>query len=606
MGNLSVIGKVHIKDIKALKEWHASGDFKKWHKVNWSPELAAYHHIKWEDTDQIAFYQMQDKIPGLSKSLDRTGSWMSDLLEMAGYLQSIGLSLNLLYLDDQHRFAVISGADTEKAYTLPCQFLDIEEYKDYSDYTPDQMCSIAGETASSIIPSGQGFSSVTDVKKDIYSKEEKLKEQENALKKLQQEQEEKLEEMKRQLMEQYRPLWEMIEKKQAELEEEKKKLENQLTVLDTQIYAIRCITGEVVDFTQLVTGRHADTDSSVVIYQKLRYIDEELGKYLALYDVDGDDAGLFEDILKNREDLRDLFSPGEKAVSFVKVSRSGIGYKNHEKFANMLQKYEKYHGHTIGILIKDGENLYMGWTDEDRIDIHDENIFFAPQEETVSQETEETSCYIRKEYKQLQGPPTFSTHMEVLKNDMGLCYGKVTEENAMEYAKWKVKYYGKDGFYCEYKSFSPEKKAYRREVYSAEHAGTERHYFISEVKEDSGYDWRTDSHKKKARANMEVYNGEFLNLTYLDSVRLRYAIANRKVTSWRIGRCDVDYAAALRYLNKALEYLDEREKKEKEMLLKYMDKLPENWQVDLTLWRKEHGYHALTGARAKKWALERK
>lgn len=56
MGNLSVIGKVHIKDIKALKEWHASGDFKKWHKVNWSPELAAYHHIKWEDTDQIAFY----------------------------------------------------------------------------------------------------------------------------------------------------------------------------------------------------------------------------------------------------------------------------------------------------------------------------------------------------------------------------------------------------------------------------------------------------------------------------------------------------------------------------------------------------------------------
>ena len=91
--------------------------------------------------------------------------------------------------------------------------------------------------------------------------------------------------------------------------------------------------------------------------------------------------------------------------------------------------------------------------------------------------------------------------------------------------------------------------------------------------------------------------------SYLDSVRLRYAIANRKVTSWRIGRCDVDYAAALRYLNKALEYRDEREKKEKEMLLKYMDKLPENWQVDLTLWRKEHGYHALTEARAKKWAL---
>lgn len=145
MGNLSVIGKVHIKDINALREWYAAGDFKKWHKVNWSPELAAYHHIKWEDTD--------------------------------------------------------------------------------------------------------------------------------------------------------------------------------------------------------------------------------------------------------------LFCPGEKAVSFVKVSRSGIGYKNHEKFANMLQKYEKYHGHTIGILVKDGENLYMGWTDEDRINIQNENIFFAPQEATISQETEETYKSTSREEK---------------------------------------------------------------------------------------------------------------------------------------------------------------------------------------------------------------
>lgn len=399
MGKLSVIGKVHIKDINALREWHVSGDFKKWHNGNWSPSCAATNRIKWEDTDQIGFYQMQERIPGLSKNLDRTDSWIGELLEMAEYLQSIGQSLNLLYLDDKYRFAVISGADTNEAYTLPCRFLEIEEYKDYSEYTPDQMCSIAGEAVSSIVPADQGFSSVTDVKKDIRGKEEELKEQENALKKLQQEQEEKLEELKRQLMEQYRPLREMIEKKQAELEEEKKKLENQLTVLDTQIYAIRCITGEVVDFTQLVNGRHADMNSPVVIYQKLRYMDEELGKYLALYDVDGDDIGLFEDILKNREDLRDLFCPGDKAVSFVKVSRNGVGYKQHDVFANMLQKYEKYHGHTIGIIIKDGENLYMGWTEEDRIDIHDENIFFTPQGEAVLQETEESYRSTSREEK---------------------------------------------------------------------------------------------------------------------------------------------------------------------------------------------------------------
>lgn len=131
MGKLQAIGKVHIKDIKVLKEWHASGEFKKWDKGNWSPSCAASNRIKWEDTDQIGFYQMQERIPELSKSLDRTDSWIGELLEMAEYLQSIGQSLNLLYLDDQNRFAVISGADTEEAYTLPCRFLEIEEYKDY-------------------------------------------------------------------------------------------------------------------------------------------------------------------------------------------------------------------------------------------------------------------------------------------------------------------------------------------------------------------------------------------------------------------------------------------------------------------------------------------
>lgn len=138
MGKLQAIGKVHIKDIKVLKEWHASGEFKKWDKGNWSPSCAASNRIKWEDTDQIGFYQMQERIPELSKSLDRTDSWIGELLEMAEYLQSIGQSLNLLYLDDQNRFAVISGADTEEAYTLPCRFLEIEEYKDYSDYAPDR------------------------------------------------------------------------------------------------------------------------------------------------------------------------------------------------------------------------------------------------------------------------------------------------------------------------------------------------------------------------------------------------------------------------------------------------------------------------------------
>ena len=300
---------------------------------------------------------------------------------------------------------------------------------------------------------------------------------------------------------------------------------------------------------------------------------------------------------------------GDMVLTMQRITRDDAGdfKRRYEKYNNDRGRGEKNRTHDVSI--SDCKVYPVNLIDRDEV----WKFFYLDYpcmviEHRENEKTTEhgTSCQIREEYRQLQGPPTFSSQIEVLKNGMGLCdYGKVTEKNALEYATWNVDYYGKNGFYCEHKSFSSEKKAYWRKVYAAEHVTTEWHYFISEIKEDSGYDWRTGSQKKKARANMEVHKGEFLNLTYLDSVRLRYAIANRKVTAWRIGRCDVDYAAALRYLNKALEYLDEREKEEKEMLLKYMDELPENWQVDLALWRKEHGYHTLTEARAKKWALER-
>ena len=57
------------------------------------------------------------------------------------------------------------------------------------------------------------------------------------------------------------------------------------------------------------------------------------------------------------------------------------------------------------------------------------------------------------------------------------------------------------------------------------------------------------------------------------------------------------------YLNKALEFLEEREKTEAALLRLHMD-LYENWQVDVSRWRLEHHYHELTETRAKKFAKE--
>lgn len=163
--------------------------------------------------------------------------------------------------------------------------------------------------------------------------------------------------------------------------------------------------------------------------------------------------------------------------------------------------------------------------------------------------------------------------------------------------------YGVEHKATTYDSASGKTKAYYDEILSVKKTETKQYDYISEVKEDGRYSW--DSSVKPARANMLIYPDERLNLTYLNSIWVRYAIANRKIGAWRIGRKNVDYAYSIKYLNKALDYLDAREKEEAEMLGKYMELYPD-WQVDVSEWRMEHGYHTLTDARAKKFAKERR
>lgn len=753
----SIIGKVHIKDLIALKDYHDSGKAKEFVDHNWSVEKP----------DSIGFYGLQNDIPGLSKALDNMCDWHFDTLyDLVTYYDSIDQALNLLYLDPQNRFAVICGPDSDFTWLIPCKYLSIEMFRDYSEMSLTEMRAI-GENSNPLSPASMDNTSASDICSGIEEKREELRKNKEKIEALEAQKKAELEEFRLQLEAKFKEKNDMLQAMKDNLDAQVEALNKQLYMIESEIYAIRCITGEVVKFTRLTKGQSADVNAPVVINQKLRFLDEELGKWLAIYGFEGSDEeiGLFEDVLRNRAELRDLFCPGEKAVSFVKISRTGIGYASSDKFANMLDDYKKYHGATIAILVKDGENLYIGWTDQEKIALSGDNVFFAPQKESISQETDHVTsstqeemlsrvfifsvlqglindnklihlpekvsvtkpnpyvifsladgwiedntygswedilnssgnenlrkgdmvlttqritrddagfyggrstmydaynndrgrgeknrthdvsisnctvypinlidkdeCYnlyyldypyaviehkynerphknggitydISYEYIELQGPPVLTKNTDVFENGIHSVYGKITEENIQDFAKWQESYYHEDSMHRESKnsffSHDNSKKCFRREFYRADHIATEEHYFISEEKSDSGYDWRLGRAVKKAHANMEVYKGEFLDLTYLDSVRLKYAIVNRKVNNWCIGHKQVDYAMALRYLNKALEYLTAREKTEKDLLLKYADQLPENWPVLLSSWRHEKGYHSLTEMRAK-------
>ena len=80
-----------------------------------------------------------------------------------------------------------------------------------------------------------------------------------------------------------------------------------------------------------------------------------------------------------------------------------------------------------------------------------------------------------------------------------------------------------------------------------------------------------------------------------------YAIQNRKVGRLFIGGKEVSYAYAMRYLNTALEYLRNREKQEKALIMKYSYLLPE-WEVALSEWKLVHNVHSITDYQAKRFA----
>lgn len=229
------------------------------------------------------------------------------------------------------------------------------------------------------------------VKSNIAKMQSEIEEQQDKIKALEERKRQEIERIRREIQAKYQEQFDLIEQKKLQMEEKIQQMQNQLFILDTALYAIRCWMGETIQFTQLCFGAHAKAEAPVVLYQKLRYLDEEMARYLSIYNFDANDQTLFENAIKHRQDLQDLFAPPDKSISLIRISRNSIQYGDNPKVANMLKKYKTYHGKQIGILLRDGENVWIGWTDVCRIDIPDENAFFKTETVIGASESVESS-----------------------------------------------------------------------------------------------------------------------------------------------------------------------------------------------------------------------
>lgn len=517
----------------------------------------------------------------------------------------------------------------------------------------------------------------------------------------------------------------VLRQKMDEMEAQKEKLEDQIYLLDSQIFAIRCYAGETVSFAAIRTGKPAPVTEPVVVHQKLRFLDEELGKLASLYTIQWEDLHLFEEFLKHSPIALDTFAPNQRCIVLVRLSRTGkeLGRDNseHGTYQNLLKAYDYYHGRTIGILIRNGENLYLGWTDDDYVKIDDDFVnnvvdvtVDAPPERAFLFESEKKHYKEQQRTKKkkamsdilsrlfvaniLQGivdhsdllplpegvrfdqespyirysladtwldDGRFGNFTEIIERcnasvtagDILLTVQKLVPEHdrswgssawpspdrpwensrgrgeanrthdcsvsdctlypanlvefdePVEYAEFERKH-GTQGWWAMRDTrASFERRAaldpdYMSEVRNVKYH-TEpgrRHVFVSVEKEKN---WRRYGmpYERQPRSNFELYDDEYINLTYMNSVWLGWVITQKKLGGWRIGGKEVDYAYAIKYLKTAMDFIREREEEEKSLITAVDPTVCEDaeWPLKLSEWKLKKGVRVITAYQAKRF-----
>ena len=267
------------------------------------------------------------------------------------------------YLQTESLSMISPSGETGSFWLIPSRFVKVEEYRDYSDLSGAERTaainSITG-TADIIVSGDMSFKDAVALKGDAQAALDSIKAEIEDVKESRTEElssiQAEIDRLTAELESKKRSILDELDGRLREMNGKLEEMEAAVFKLDSEIYAIRCYIGEIAEVNQIRSGNAGKTDSPIVFYQKLRYLDEELGKIASLYNVDFSDAKFFEEILKCRDDVLNAFLPAQRSIALVRVSRSNKGYMRTE-FPGLLKTYEKYHGKKVAILIRDGERL---------------------------------------------------------------------------------------------------------------------------------------------------------------------------------------------------------------------------------------------------------
>lgn len=734
---MKIIGKAKFHNFAAYIAWHE--------KLTREQAQQLWQHTVYAQQKELgrAYDNVYATFNG-SVGFDSANKYRREqLIRFQDYLEMMELPWDVRYVDMEKGLMVISfGQCDENTKSKSNQFL-IENWPKYIDYAPfadystipmaqlRQLATIGCDGISggaSLIPQNAGINlAVTDIHAGLNRQEQAMADLQAMVKAVEDAETEELTPIRKKLEDLQEQMKALQEKKlaelsvlRAELEAKKKEMQKQLFILEAEIYSIRCFLGETVQFVKLRSGRNAPLEMPVVLYQKMRFMVEDLHKFAIMWPNEKI-CNSVEESLKTSDRILDAFAPSPKCITLIRYSETGKVYRMHEEELNCLDTYELMHGNQLAILIRNGDNLYIGWTDEDKISLKDD-FFLRPTEAKMEampaqrpNESDSDYQYRMKRYEQemeednkkavieglsrhylfsiLNGVsatensilplPKFANKHERSQHILfSMADGTLTDNRFGSFGdivdrcnetikkgdmilttmslRAEVPYWNKNKYTTWYNDRGrgyrnrthdvachdctiypinlvefdkPERRVRYRSTYTVpelingEYKNVTKqiiytsaadaklsddveileyfdyirqHNFIS-LKKDSRW-W--DDEKGPSFANFEVNEDEFINLTYMNSVWLNYALSNRNMSGWRVGGTSVNYEYALLYLGRALAFVREREKTEAENIDLAGGKAileDPDWPVALSEWKLKTGIRNITEYQAKRF-----
>ena len=270
------------------------------------------------------------------------------------HYKSINQKSEVVFLNEEF---VVFNYSASNYVVIPRRYAEIDFVKDFSSLPKSQIINMIKSETSGNYLQLKDDKSRKELNNDLLNAKNEL---EMAEKKAKEELEKFQEEIRKKEME-------LREKQEAMLSELRQKVEDMkdsIFVLEMNIFALRSFLGDTFSISHVVKGKNAEDNRPLIIYQKFRYMDEDLSRLTVNSEFSTAKKGIIDLFTTYKDIFINEFCPEEKCITFFKASRDNKFFEYSSK-EDIIDELEYYHGNQIGMIIRNGENIYLSFIDEE-------------------------------------------------------------------------------------------------------------------------------------------------------------------------------------------------------------------------------------------------